>query len=287
MQPVDSEQFYSTYFGHLVDDLTKIHRGLRSSHPRLVFLAGDSSLDNKHWVRDREHLPATNGYEFLLLPPACPPDVCYWLNDTLSRTRHGWAALNTAVEATTLRARVNGDLFPQDVFIRDHLRREDALVVSIGANDIALAPTSTTMFHLASLVLCPRWWVRRNPSFWYFVRMFKDDLEKYLHKLTERCTPRRIMVCMIYFPCEVVDENSWSRTLLRLACYNVQPGHLQRIIRMLFEEATCQVTVPGSEVVPIPLFDVLDSRNKRHYIERVEPSAEGGRKIAEYLAHWL
>lgn len=36
-------------------------------------------------------------------------------------------------------------------------------------------------------------------------------------------------------------------------------------------------------MVPVPLFHVLDGRNSRDYVARVEPSSQGGRKIAEYL----
>jgi hypothetical protein len=33
----------------------------------------------------------------------------------------------------------------------------------------------------------------------------------------------------------------------------------------------------------VPLFNVLDGKNSRDYIARVEPSSQGGRKMAEYL----
>jgi hypothetical protein len=41
--------------------------------------------------------------------------------------------------------------------------------------------------------------------------------------------------------------------------------------------------VPGSEVIPVPLFNALDGKNTLDYVARVEPSATGGKKLAEFL----
>jgi hypothetical protein len=41
--------------------------------------------------------------------------------------------------------------------------------------------------------------------------------------------------------------------------------------------------VPGSEVIPVPLFNALDGKNTLDYVARVEPSALGGKKLAEFL----
>ena len=52
---VDCRRFYAEYFGHEVGPLRVIHDTLRktgSAGPRpCIFLAGDSSLDNKVWFR--------------------------------------------------------------------------------------------------------------------------------------------------------------------------------------------------------------------------------------------
>ena len=42
-------------------------------------------------------------------------------------------------------------------------------------------------------------------------------------------------------------------------------------------------SVPGVEVVPVALFDVLDSKRSEDYVQRVEPSARGGKKMAAAL----
>lgn len=43
------------------------------------------------------------------------------------------------------------------------------------------------------------------------------------------------------------------------------------------------IQIPGTEVVPVFLPNVLDGKNSADYIARVEPSSQGGRKMAEYL----
>ena len=55
------------------------------------------------------------------------------------------------------------------------------------------------------------------------------------------------------------------------------------MIRRVFEEAVSKIKVDGAEVIPFPLFKVLDGKTSSDYRERVEPSPEGGRKIADAL----
>ena len=56
------------------------------------------------------------------------------------------------------------------------------------------------------------------------------------------------------------------------------------MIRAVHAHATSRITVPGVPVVPVPLFEVLDPRDARDYVQRVEPSAAGGRKMARAIA---
>lgn len=48
-ETVDARGFYAEYFGHPVDDLKVILPKLKESSSSLIWLAGDSSLDNKYW----------------------------------------------------------------------------------------------------------------------------------------------------------------------------------------------------------------------------------------------
>ena len=45
------------------------------------------------------------------------------------------------------------------------------------------------------------------------------------------------------------------------------------------------IRIPGSQVIPVPLFVALDGTRSEDYVARVEPSAIGGRKMAEFLLH--
>lgn len=55
------------------------------------------------------------------------------------------------------------------------------------------------------------------------------------------------------------------------------------MIRTAFKMATSEIKIPGIDdenVIPVPLFDILDPLNAADYIARVEPSSQGGRKMA-------
>lgn len=87
---------------------------------------------------------------------------------------------------------------------------------------------------------------------------------------------------MIYY----LDENvtpSWANASLGGLGYNKDPEKLQLIIQKTYEKITSTIRIPGTEVIPIPLFHVLDGKKSEDYVARVEPSALGGKKMAEYF----
>ena len=59
-----------------------------------------------------------------------------------------------SVEATTLNERAFS-LRAQDKLIRDNLREDDILIVSVGGNDVALCPTPCTIASITGLVCLP------------------------------------------------------------------------------------------------------------------------------------
>jgi hypothetical protein len=66
--------------------------------------------------------------------------------------------------------------------------------------------------------------------------------------------------------------------------YNSNPARLQRLIRKIYELGTCEVRVPGTRVIPCPLFEILDaSPDSGDYIQRVEPSEAGSIKMARWF----
>ena len=165
MNLVSTADYYSEYHGHQVSHLKRVQTLLCTAGcEEFVYLAGDSSLDNKHWLfqchqchlTKEEQLSesinrsfvadASNGYEIVLQPPKMVKDVSYWLNYEAQR-QYGarkLCTIMTSVEESTVADREDG-LLPQDTFIRDHITENDHLIVSVGGNDVALKPTIMTM----------------------------------------------------------------------------------------------------------------------------------------------
>ena len=52
LDEVSSSRFYGEYHGHRVEDLEILLPRLRAATDSLIWTAGDSSLDNKHWFDD-------------------------------------------------------------------------------------------------------------------------------------------------------------------------------------------------------------------------------------------
>lgn len=112
--------------------------------------------------------------------------------------------------------------------------------------------------------------------------MFGLRIQKYIEKICAKTKPKKILVCMIYYPAEEFSP-SWSNRALGALRYDKDPSKLQGLIKKIFEEATCNIKINGSQVIPIPLFNVLDGKDGKDYVARVEPSVLGGKKMAEYL----
>ncbi len=188
---VDARALYARYHGHPLPYLYALHAYFRGQQRPICWLAGDSSLDNKHWLyptddklsdplRDDSYTgPALNGYQHVLRPPRCVKDVCYWLNEALQGKASPYVALNTRLRCRSVagarephvlsvwrpprwrtgsrgrclvsdcgpRARwaAHVMLAGQDLLIRDHMRPDDVLVVSVGGNDVALRPSLSTI----------------------------------------------------------------------------------------------------------------------------------------------
>jgi hypothetical protein len=289
---INTSGFYSEWKGHTISDVSAFRSITQSVRPNkpLIYLAGDSSLDNKYWVTPTgpsgDPLPVDipEIYHATLDQPHPKPDVAFWLNHFL----HDRAtALNLAVEESTLRDRET-DLLDHDKFIRDNICAEDILVVSVGANDIALKPTFATARNMLQLAWLTRLGSLERGTAWslaHFITMFKDHVQAYVSSLVEKQKPRAVIICMIYYPLEANASNqkSWADLPLKLLGYNRFPKRLQTAITKMYELATTKIQVAGTEVVPCPFFETLDGKNKDDYTARVEPSTEGGRKLALQL----
>jgi len=261
--------------------LDVLEKSLRQGGARsLIFFAGDSSLDNKAWVNVSTE-PPVNGMEEHL--DFSVKDVAHMMNKEILARKLGdeFAVLNCAVEATTLRSRKNR-LLRQDEFIRSRITSEDILVVSVGGNDIAMSPKISTVFYMLWIA-----WIARLSNIESgtalgmstFLKLFKDHVRTYIEKLIAVKKPKKILVCMIYFPSEK-RVPSWANLSLSAMRYGSHPEKVQSAIRHLFEEGTCNIEIDGVEIVPVPLFQLLDPQNSDHFEQRVEPSVKGGHAMS-------
>ena len=232
--PVSDREFYSEYHGHKVRDLQWVHSVLRRECGRFVFLCGDSSLDNKHWFFTKEPgqqipkremsddaitAPAINGYETCLTDrdetrePRMAMDVSYWFNRLAAEDLGPLecCTIMASVEASTAADRHHFGLLAQDQFIRDSVSEDDFIVMSVGGNDVALAPTWATAVNIALYNLSPQWLVFLGlaPGHRHFLNWFHKVIYSYIRQLVARKRPVKVVVNMIYYPDEAIDEQAW------------------------------------------------------------------------------
>lgn len=271
---LDSESFYTNYFGHPINQLENLVANKPDSIPSIYFV-GDSTLDNKFWVPNhQEHHPNSYIRSRLDSNPILCRDVAYWLSKLYGDT---YTVLNCAVEQTLLRSRAS-KLFPQDELVKSNICEDDILVVSVGGNDIALSPTFCTAMAVIGQVL-----VSSHLGLSTLSAIFKTMLHDYICDLLDRRKPKLVVICMVYYPDENAAAESWAGLVLKLLRYNSQPQRLQQAIHTVFEKAVKQIHIPDTTVVFAPLFEVLDGKDTSDYVARVEPSEQGGGKIAELL----
>lgn len=248
---------------------------------RIVWLAGDSTLDNKYWVSGKR--AARNGYEKFISPPFVRPDVCFHLNDILKEKNICAVAINTAVEGSTLQQR-NIKLLDHDMLIRNQIRNSDDLVISVGGNDFALSPTIHTLTNLFLLSYASHEAIE-NGTAWGLAsicEMIRSGLQNYVDSLTELQKPRRILICSLYYPDKNPESHGWADGILKRLGTRVD-----LLIRAIYREAVCKVVVKNSHVIYVPLFETLNGLDSSLYSQRVEPSSKGGRKIAHTLTKYL
>lgn len=287
---INRSRFYFEWKGHQIQDLTAFHAITTAQRPNtpIVYLAGDSSLDNKYWVESNEPpVEVPEIYKHTLEKPTPKPDVAFWMNHILGDRA---TCINAAVEESMLRQR-DEELLAHDQFIRDTIRPQDVLIVSVGANDIALRPLLCTIRHMLQLAWAtPRSSIEKGTasSLQYFRHMFGTKIQDYVDRMTAKTRPRAVIICMIYYPLESgLGQQSWADTQLKALGYNTWPGQLQTAIATLFRIATCAIRVEGTEVVPCALHEILDGKTAEDYTARVEPNEEGGKKIASRFVELL
>jgi hypothetical protein len=282
--------------------LIRINNEIKKSR-NFIFLAGDSSLDNKYWF---ERLKITdkgiplNGYEEII-EGDMTKDVTWNINNTLIQQRLGnkYVCINTSYEGTTLEERLYSLYYDSDIFIREHIQPNDILIVSVGKNDITstimadIEKTNEITINILYLLEQDLEKVDINSSqFKFLINIFKDKIEIYIKKLCEKNTPKYIIVNTIYYPYEFLEEfveDSWANDALNIVRYTNEDGinKFKKLIRLIYVYATCKINIDNSIIIPVPLFEVLDSTLKKEdgtsfdYYYRAEPSLEGSIKMAK------
>lgn len=294
MGQINSTNFYNNYYGHTEKHLEFLLCVLKQNKNKIIYLAGDSSLDNKHWVLDQKDEPALNGYENVLEPKICKPDICYHLNKYLIKTEY--TAVNTAIEEAILEYNLN-NVNISDNFIINNIKTDDILVISIGANDIALKSSFITKLNLHTLYNSNTYkQLKNNPlkckGMQYFIDLISDGIKKYIQKLTIKNKPKIIIISMIYYP-DIKNTKSWCNDMLNLLNYDKDPKKLHIIISNIYQYAICKINfekdqnLKDTQIKYFPMFEVLDGSKSADYVERVEPSNIGGDKISKKLVDLL
>ena len=325
---VPAGRYYERYQGHPMPLLSRVHDEMRrvegegndgakaeqdGGERPTIFLAGDSTLDNKHWLfpyydqsaacflgdvkRKTFTATAVNGFDRVLQPPAMVQDVTFWLNHELAERDSKYFALNTSVEASTLTERVGGcqlccvptcgHLLPQDEYIRDNITEKDVLLVSMGGNDVALAPSIFTALFMFLMMITP-WFLLFpcHPAIMYFLYLFRVNGVRYIKKVTSVTMPHKIGVCMLY-NLDEANVSSWANATLGCLCYSCFPSMLQYRINLIYRYGISRIKLRGTTIVPIRLCEALDGKDTQDYCERVEPSIIGGRKMARLILEKL
>ena len=116
----------------------------------------------------------------------------------------------------------------------------------------------------------------------YFISLFKDDIRDYILRTLNNKRPKKVIVCIIYHPDEKMT-GSWADNILGFLGYNNNPRKLQAAIHQVFLHGTSKITIEGIEIVPFAMYAVLNGSVTEDYVQRVEPSAQGGDKLAQAL----
>jgi hypothetical protein len=274
----DINQFYENWSGHLKIHLDAILT-IEEESPK-IFLAGDSSLDNKAWIKDDQSKKIKYkdlfGYYKKILNETNPAvqDVAYCINDKIRKDDElkKYVCINTSVEATTLQQRLDKDnkLLEQDQIIQENITSEDILVVSIGGNDIAF---NSSIFGN-----------KNNQEIFEIIKSLFEKIKIYIDALVKNKKPKKVIICMYYFFDLNKNSPSWTKTALTNLEYDTNPNRVKQLLIALYHTVTRNIEIDGmnkENVIGLPLYRYMDGTNTNDYDNRVEPSVEGGKKIAK------
>ena len=216
-------------------------------------------------------------------------DIAYHINKLFVGTDDTAACINAAVEEATVNEKIgdSGSLNAQDKFIQRNITANDTLVVSIGGNDIALKPSFSTLCNMGKMMMLNDVKELENnfENCWgapHFIEMFRDCVQMYINQLIGNVRPKKIIVCLIYYP--NLEKEGWATgTLDKLDYYN-NPQFLQTVIRQIYINATLRISIKNNaKVEAFPMFEHLNGTRPEFYCQGVEPSALGNKVLAQSL----
>lgn len=280
-----SKDYYTNYYGHPIQDLDNLVDHCYGMNK--VYLVGDSTLDNKKWVSTLR-APPVNGYQGLV--EEMVPDVNYFFNYYLEGYNLPYISLNFAIEEDCIHDKmsngsVRSKLNSKESMVKNSLTHKDILIISIGGNDLSLKSNFELKLKLFEVFMKTTPEVIRKdieiilPQ---LVQLFKVEYKNYIEELVSKTKPKMIFLCAPYYPCKIKQE-SWASTVLSMVGYDNNPEKSHALLQGVYEKMIREINIEGAKIFHIPFYEILDWKDEKDYVARVEPSTEGGRKIAEHI----
>lgn len=189
----------------------------------------------------------------------------------------------TSVEASTLQERED-NLLKQDIFISEHITNNDYLVVSVAGNDLA-ALSRTQNINLDPTKLA------NSPFFKELLPFYKEKTEKFIKRILKGRKPKAVIISTLYYLDEDMNNarnrTAWPREILRNLSYDSDPKKLHYLIDLLHEKGTRNIRIEGVNLIPVKLSETLNGKDTKDYIQLVEPSSQGGQKMAQFFIRIL
>ncbi len=112
-------------------------------------------------------------------------------------------------------------------------------------------------------------------------------MKDYLERLTSKKKPKKIIVCIIYMP-NFMNTSGWAVGFLNNlkkmypdATIDTLRNNLRGLLKKIHDECIEKIKINGTEIIPLKLYDVIDGTDEKDYENAVEPSIQGGKKMAE------
>jgi hypothetical protein len=292
------------YSGRDTNILNKIIDYFKINDRDIVYLVGEI-FDNK-WNIFNMHKykfieKSVNLYRYILynkgvniVSPYSLPDIEYQINKNFMDKYFYIPSIciNSSSNKDTIEQLSINSLSDNDNCIHDLIRKNDTIIFSFSWKDLIGINTDLTFTSLVKLIEN----VEKNEEYdkdalSNIKNIFCNSAEIYLKKLVSETKPEYIIVCMIHYFDEVID-NHYSHIQTKLLKLKYYKGNidgiegnvnlLKQVYKKIFEIIK-SIKIDGTEVIHFPIYEALDSTNSENYIYGIYISIEGGKLLAEVL----